>query len=273
MPRLSMNELTTYRWSFDEDLFHYQQAGYEAIGVWRRKLNDFGEERARELLAESGLAVSNLQWAGGFTGIDGRSHAEAVADGRSAVEQAARIGAGCLVCYTGGRNNHTERHSRRLINAAFSELATVAEQHGVLLAMEPMHSACAGEWSVLTSIREAVDFIAEVGRPSLRLVLDTYHMASPGLAFDQLAEWSDLIALVHLGDWRTPRGVDMTRCRLGEGNAPIREVVSALLDAGYAGDFDVELIGATESPAEYEGLINHSMAYCRQSVIGVSANP
>lgn len=273
MPRLSINELTTYRWSFDEDLFHYQQAGFGAVGVWRRKLVDFGEERAKELLLESGLAVSNLQWAGGFTGIDGRSHAETVADARQAIEQAARLGAGCLVCYTGGRNNHTERHSRRLIQAALEELADAAEQAGVVLAIEPMHQACAGEWSVLTSVRETVDFIAEVGKPSLRLVLDAYHATGGGETIEQLAGCSGLVALVQLGDWRSPRGVDMTRCKLGEGRAPLRELVTALLDAGYAGDFDVELIGATDSPAEYEGLIQHSMAFCRQVCGGVSANP
>src|SRR5690349_19331128 len=38
MARLSMNELTTYRWSFEEDLRHYAAAGYEGIGVWREKI-------------------------------------------------------------------------------------------------------------------------------------------------------------------------------------------------------------------------------------------
>ena len=67
MPRLSMNEMTTFRWSFEEDVQRYREAGYPAIGVWRQKLADFGEERGIELLRDSGLAVSNLMWAGGLS--------------------------------------------------------------------------------------------------------------------------------------------------------------------------------------------------------------
>ena len=57
---LSINEVTTYRWSFDEDVRRYREVGIEAIGVWRHKLSDFGEQRGIEYLAESGLAVSSL---------------------------------------------------------------------------------------------------------------------------------------------------------------------------------------------------------------------
>ena len=85
MSRLSMNELTTFRWSFDEDVVQYQRAGYDAIGLWRRKLTDFGEERAVELLAESQLQVSSVFFAGGFTGSDGRSFAESIDDAAAAL--------------------------------------------------------------------------------------------------------------------------------------------------------------------------------------------
>ena len=60
---LSMNEMTTYRWSFEEDVARYRAAGIGAIGVWRQKLSDFGEDKGVELLAESGLKVSNPPWA------------------------------------------------------------------------------------------------------------------------------------------------------------------------------------------------------------------
>ncbi len=88
MPRLSMNEMTTYRWSFDEDVQHYRAAGIPAIGVWRRKLSDFGEQRGIELLKESGLAVSNLLWAGGFTGSEGHTFRESVDDAVEAIRLA-----------------------------------------------------------------------------------------------------------------------------------------------------------------------------------------
>ena len=60
MAGLSINEMTTYRWSFEEDVTRYQAAGIKAIGIWRQKLADCGEDKAIELLAQSGLEVSNL---------------------------------------------------------------------------------------------------------------------------------------------------------------------------------------------------------------------
>ena len=89
MTRLAVSEMTTFRWSFEEDVQHYSEAGIEAIGIWRQKLSDFGEEKGIELLRDSGLKVSSLMWAGGFTGSDGRSYKESVADARDAIQVAA----------------------------------------------------------------------------------------------------------------------------------------------------------------------------------------
>jgi len=94
-----MSEVTTFRWSFEQDVFNYVAAGYESIGVWRQKLADFGEEAGIDLLAESGLRVSHLLWAGGFTGSDGRTWNEAIDDACQAIRLAGAMNAGCLIVY------------------------------------------------------------------------------------------------------------------------------------------------------------------------------
>ena len=88
MMRLSMNEMTTYRWSLAHDVENYQEAGYSGIGVWRHKLSDEKEDQAIDLLADSGLSVTNLSWAGGFTGSDGRTLAESIEDAADAIRLA-----------------------------------------------------------------------------------------------------------------------------------------------------------------------------------------
>jgi len=60
LSKLSMNEVTTYRWSLLDDVIAYSDAGYEAIGIWRPKLAEFGEERGIDLVRESGLSVSSV---------------------------------------------------------------------------------------------------------------------------------------------------------------------------------------------------------------------
>ena len=118
MQRFSANEFTTMRWSFDDDVRNYLEAGFDGIGVWRQKLADFGEEKGAELLADSGLPVTSLFWVGGFTGSDGRSFNESVADALEALQLANLLGARNLVVHSGPRHGHTRNHSRRLLTDA-----------------------------------------------------------------------------------------------------------------------------------------------------------
>ncbi len=258
MPRLSCSQLSTFRWSFEEDLYQYKRAGFKAIGLWRRKLQDFGIERGLDLIEESGLAVSNMTWAGGFTGSDGRSFDESVKDACQAIRLAGEARAGCLVVYTGGRNSHTPRHATRLLRAAIDEVLPLAEAMGVTLAIKPMHPACAAEWTFLTSLPETVELIASYGCSRLQLAYDTYQFPLHGRGLSDLADLAPMIALVQLADAQTPHGVDLDRCPLGEGGVPVGQIVHALLAAGYEGFFDVELMGPSVESIDYAQLLNHS---------------
>lgn len=55
MIRMSMNELSTYSWTFEQDVSRYLAAGYEGIGVWRPKLTDFGEKEDSSYCENRGL--------------------------------------------------------------------------------------------------------------------------------------------------------------------------------------------------------------------------
>jgi sugar phosphate isomerase/epimerase len=252
---LSMNEVTTYRWSFDQDVGRYEAAGYGGIGVWRRKLADYGEQRGIDRLAASPLKVTNLLWAGGFTGSDGRSLQESVDDAAHAVRLAAAMEAGCLVVYSGGRNNHIARHADRLLTAALEPLLDLAEAAEVVLAIEPMHPACAAEWTFLTGIESTIRLIERFNTPKLKLVLDTYHFGLDPVVRQNLAEIVPYTALVHLGDRRDVLSMDHQRCPLGNGVVPLAQMVRELQVAGYVGDFDVELFGQDIELCDYGQLL------------------
>ena len=258
MAGLSINEMTTYRWSFEQDVTRYQAAGIEAIGVWRQKLADYGEDKGIKLLDESGLKVSNLLWAGGFTGSDGHSYQESLADAREAVELAAALSADCLVVYSGGRNGHTQNHARRLFASALDELLPLAEQMDVVLAVEPMHEGCADEWMLLTTLDEAMALIHRIGSSQLKLVFDTYHLGYDPRVVDEIARIAPQIAVVHLGDGRAPPDREQNRYCLGEGNLPLAQIVSTLKQAGYAGHYDVELMGEAIENCDYQQLLDQS---------------
>jgi sugar phosphate isomerase/epimerase len=267
MAGLSINEMTTYRWSFDEDVTRYQAAGIEAIGVWRQKLADFGEDKGLELLARSGLKVSNLLWAGGFTGSDGHSHDESLADAREALQLAAALKTGHLVVYSGARNGHTQNHARRLFISALGKLLPLAEQLNVVLAVEPMHSGCAEDWTFLTTLDEAMTVIRGIDSPYVKLAFDTYHLGHDPRIVEQIAAIASYVGIVHLADGKCPPDREQNRHCLGAGTLPLPCIVKALQQAGYDGYYDVELIGEEIESRDYRELLERSKRVYRELML------
>jgi len=258
MAILSLNETTTYRWPFEEDVAQYSAAGIEAIGVWRQKLSDCGQVRALELIQQYHLKVSHLFWAGGFTGSEGHSYRESVEDTAEALRTAAAMGATCLVVCSGARAGHTFNHARRLVQGALKELAPLAGELGVVMALEPMHPGCAARCTFLNSLDDAMSIIRAIDCPQVKLLLDTYHLGQePGLV-DRIPQIASQVALVQLGDAKCPPHGEQNRCRLGEGIVPLRPIVDALRSAGYDGFFDVELIGEDVEALDYPCLLKHA---------------
>jgi sugar phosphate isomerase/epimerase len=258
MTLLSMNQITTYRWSLDQDIENYQEAGYSGIGVWRQKLSDGDEDRAIDQLVGSGLTVTHLGWAGGFTGSDGRTLAEGIVDALDAIRLAAAIQAGCLVIYSGGRNNHTFRHAGRLLRMALDELLPLAEACGVPLALEPMHASCGRDWTFLTDVAEVVGLIEEYQTGFLKIACDSYHFPPGNLQAEVLRHVAPHLGIVHLSGRRAAPTIDQERCRLGEGRLNLREMIGTLQAAGYTGSYDVKLMGAEIEDYDYWELLEQS---------------
>jgi sugar phosphate isomerase/epimerase len=160
-----------------------------------------------------------------------------------------------------GRNNHILSHADRLLRSAIEQLLDFAADVEVAIAIEPMHPACAQEWTFLTELEATVAFIERFKSPFLKLVFDAYHFGHDRAALANLAEIVPYIGVVHLGDRSEPHGVDQHRRPLGEGMLHLGDLVRGLLDAGYVGDFDVELIGHDVPPSGYESLLRGSLEF------------
>lgn len=257
MLQLSMSELTTYRWMFEVDVQRYAVAGYQGIGIWRPKLVECGEERGIDCLLESGLSVSSLMWAGGFTGSDGRTYSFSLDDALEALRLASAVRAGCLVVYSGGRGGHTHGHARRLVHQALLELAQAAQELDVTLAIEPMHPACGWEWTFLNSIDDTLELIAEI--PGLKFVFDLYHWGHLRDLLPRLSMLIPHIALVQLADASHPPSGEQDRLPLGRGVLPLRQWTQLLLENGYAGFFETELMGPEIESCCYDELLANTI--------------
>ncbi|QDV26180.1 sugar phosphate isomerase/epimerase family protein [Aureliella helgolandensis] len=258
MLRLSVNELSTFRWTFEEDVLNYHAAGFEAIGVWRPKLADYGEEKGVELLREHGLRISSLHWVGGFTGSDGRSYRESMHDAFDTIQLAADIGAETVTVITGGRAGHTRNHAHNILRTALRHMAEAAQAVGVQLALEPMHVGCAYDWSFLNTIPECLDIIAGIDNPHLGIVFDCYHVAQDPAALMWLESIVPYVRLVQLGDARHAPLGEQNRCLLGHGRVPLANIVSTFQKNGYRGFYEIEVVGQDVEHLKYEQILGQS---------------
>lgn len=266
MTKHSVSQLSTLRWDFEADVVEYARHGFNGIGVYRPKLDDFGTSRAIELLDEYAMSVTSVSWIGGFTGSDGRPFEDAVVDGINAVLQAKRLQADTLIVLAGGKNNHIQTHLRRTLCQALSRVAAVASEHGIRLALEPIHPGCGDEWSFVNDLQSTLDIIERVDNPSLGLVLDTYHVGMERDVVRWLPDVAKHIHLVQLGDGRhCPHG-EMNRCLLGDGCVPLLELMDLLRLNGYERAWEVELIGEDVESVGYERILGHAKRFLDQTL-------
>ena len=264
MNTIAISQLSTLRWSFEEDAQAYSERGFTGIGVYRPKLDDFGLNRTIELLAEFSLSVTSLSWVGGFTGSDGRAYGDAVDDAIQAVSDAAQLQAETVIVLAGGRNNHIRNHARRTLCEALKEICEAAEDNGVRVSLEPIHPGCGDEWSFVNDLQSTLDIIETVNSPALGLVLDTYHLGMDEEVLSWLADIIPYLHLVQLGDARhSPLG-EMNRCLLGTGCVPIRTILQTLADHRFDGPCEVELIGEDVEPLSYESVLDHTKTFIEE---------
>lgn len=255
MSRLAINQLTTFRWSFEEDIHQYAEMGFGALSLWRAKVSDFGDEKALELLSEYRMEVVSLQWAGGFTGSEGQSFREAIDDAHLALQLASRLGAKYLTLHSGARAGHTRNHARRLLNMALEELLPFAEAFDVGLTIEPMSEYASREWTILHSLQETLDLVSSFDSPYLKWVLDLYHFGRDPQLGELLVDGLPGVGIVQLADALGGPDPENNRCWLGNGHVPLGPILSQLQDLGYEGDYEVELMGEEIERCDYRDLL------------------
>lgn len=251
--RIAISEVTTEDWSFAEDVRAYGAAdGVEGIGVWREKLaaSDDSPAEARERLEGAGLDACSLIYAGGFT--DGPLD-EQLGDARDAIRTAEILGAPVLLVVAGPRIGVSAAEGSRRARDALEELAPVARDAGVTLALEPIHPIEITGYSTVVTVEQAHEVVA--GIDGAALLLDIWNSWWEPDIEQTLAKVGADVAAVQVGDHRAETETPQDRAPPGEGVVPLADLVGTLESTGYDGFYEVELFTDAYDPAEYPELI------------------
>ena len=209
MRRLAVNEFTTPKWSFEEDVRAYAAAGFQGIGVVRDKAQAHGAKAARALLKEHDLAISELCVAGFFTETDADAFQRQVEDARQAIDMAAQLEADVLIVLAGAPGNQTFDENSALLQRGLEAVLPDAENSGVRLALEPVHPMYRAGYSFIVTLAEALDVCDAIDSLHLGVWLDMVHIWWDNSIFKQIDRASGRIfgGTHPVCRWRTNRQV------------------------------------------------------------------
>ena len=258
MFQVAISQLTTSRSDLSEEIASLAGHGFDCLSLWRAKLSDIGHTAAASMLTGAGIRVSSLQWAGGFTGGDGRTFAESIEDAAEAIDTAAAVGAPILVIHSGCRGGHTRAHARRLLVQALETLAPLANRAGVVLAVKPLHAAAAPGCSFLTRAIDALDLVENLSDSAVRLAVDLWQFADDPELPRLLPRLAAATAVVQVADRIGPPTIELERLPAGHGTLPLESLVLALVDQGYGGTFEFDPVGDTVAAIGYDRVLQET---------------
>ncbi|MEU9052971.1 sugar phosphate isomerase/epimerase family protein [Streptomyces sp. NPDC048384] len=247
LARFSINQMTVKQLSMPELVDACRESGVAGVGLWREPVRAYGLEATAKLVRDAGLAVTTLCRGGFFTAIDPAERAAALDDNRRAVDEAATLGTDVLVLVSGGlpAGSKDLHGARERIADALAVLGPYAEDHGVKLAIEPLHPMYASDRCVVSTLTQALDLAERFPAHQVGVTVDTYHIWWDDNAPAQIARAGagGRIHTFQLADWTTPlpQGVLNGRGQIGDGAIDMREWLGYVAAAGYTGAIEVEL--------------------------------
>lgn len=273
---LSLNQRTTKRWSVTEAVEGCVRHGLEAVGLWREEVAEQGLAESVKLVRDAGLRVSSLCRGGFLTtpgdpgGGAGRARQAALDDNRRAIDEAAELGAACLVMVVGGLPGVRPGEplpdagvSRDLAGArgqvaeALEVLAPYAGERGVKLALEPLHPMYCADRAVLSTLAQAVDLCLPYPEEQVGVVVDTFHVWWDPRLFEEIARAGRRIASYQVCDFLQPLPADVLlgRGMMGDGVIDFPPITRAVAEAGYTGDVEVEIFNAAVWAADPDEVV------------------
>ena len=245
--RLAINQTTNHlQWDLRAAIEGYARCGITGIGVWRDKLEECGVVEANKLLTDNGMTVVGLCRAGDFPTVDDASRIAVREDNRRAIDQAAEIGARCLVLVAGGLPPGSKdlAGARSQVRDGIGDLLTYARGAGVALAIEPLHPMYAADWACVNTMAHANDLCDELGE-GLGIAVDVYHVWWDPNLEAEIARASGRIVAFHVSDWLVPtRDLLLDRGMMGDGVIDIPRIRGLVEAAGYEGFNEVEIFSS-----------------------------
>lgn len=219
---------------FEERISLAQQAGYSAFEFWNWSNKNL--EQIRTAQSDTGLAVAGLVCEPGFSlTFPHLSDEEHVKGAEASAKAAKSLNCSTLIITTGNVvAGETYEMTRRRVVRKLRRISAVAADQGVTVVLEPLNPSVdhPGYW--LTTMAQAMDIVAEVDSPHLRILYDIYHQQiTEGNIIANLKLYAPQIGHIHVA------GVP-GRSELVGGDLDYRAIFRAIDEVDYDGYVGLE---------------------------------
>lgn len=246
---LSLNTATVReRWNLAQMIEGCARNGIRGISPWRDKLDALGATEAARMIRAHGLTVTGLCRGGMFPAADRAGREAAIRDNLKAIDDAATIGARCLVLVVGGlpAGSKDIAGAREQVKEGISAILPAARAAKVPLAIEPLHPMYAADRACVNTLRQALDLCSALG-DGVGVAVDVYHVWWDPELEAQIARAGreKRLFAYHICDWLVPTtDLLLDRGMMGDGVIDLPRIRGWVEEAGYAGFHEVEIFSA-----------------------------
>jgi sugar phosphate isomerase/epimerase len=254
-PRVSINALSSFNWPLERDLALMAELGVRHYGFPMLKIEaDIAGGIAA--IQASGLSVACVAASASNTSILDADAAFAVL--RPAIDTAAALGS--RLCYfTSGKapSGITTDAACEALIAALQTAREYAAQRGVRLGIENNSTTTRASGFVHT-LRDAIQLSEEADIDICLELQNCWLERDLGRMFRAHA---GRLSIVQVSDYRVGEDLRLNRRVPGDGSIPLVWLIEQLLEAGYGGLFEIEVLGPHIEAEGYAAAIGRSAAW------------
>src|SRR5216683_597269 len=203
---LSLNLATVrMQWKLPQAVEAAARHGFAGVAPWREMVGETGLAQSARIFRAHDVRVTGYCRGGLFAAGGCEKFQAAIDDNKRMIDEAAAIGAECIVVIGGGlpKGSRDLAGARKMFADGLAAVLPHARAARIPLALEPMHPMYAADRGCITTIAEMTDFCDALG-DGLGLAVDTYHVWwDPNLA-RELARAGKRIISHHICDWLVP---------------------------------------------------------------------
>jgi sugar phosphate isomerase/epimerase len=222
--------------------------GVTAISPWRDQVEAIGLSEAARIVKANGLQVTGHCRGGMFPANDKPGLDAAIDDNKRAIDEAATLGADCLVMVVGGLPEGSKDivAARTMVADGLAAILPYARACHVPIAIEPLHPMYAGDRACVNTLEQALD-LCDALDSGVGVAIDVYHTWWDPKIRPQIARagHNKQILAHHICDWLIPtRDLLLDRGMMGDGVIDLKQFRADIEDAGFHGPQEVEIFSS-----------------------------